>query len=181
MEPILILFLVHFIADFPLQTNQVYHLKQSSFGGVLIHSAVHPLVALLITGFRLDLWYVWLFLLVSHAITDWTKLKYPSGRQWVSFLIDQAVHLFVMVLIAIWQPALTTPLPSWLLYLSFCLAWMPAGLMFGWVLAGDAVQSLPHPSSRVVWMQRNLLHLSRLSGYPIVALVLIGLIFQNPP
>lgn len=176
MESLILLVLAHLIADFPLQTNTIYYLKMESSAGIILHSSIHALTAFLLTGLRWDLWYVWLFLLVTHAITDWAKLRYKSPTQWSGFLMDQFIHLMILVLIAVWQPGLSSPLPDWLVYSAFVLAWIPLILMFLWVYAGDVIDSTPDPSARVLWMRENLLQTSRLSGYPVLLAVLIGIV-----
>ncbi len=176
MHSLILLILAHLIADFPLQTNLIYSLKKESPAGIILHSSIHALTAFLLTGLRWDLWYVWLFLLVTHAITDWAKLSYKSPKQWSGFLVDQFIHLLFLVLIAIWQPGLTSPLPDWLIYSAFVLAWTPMILMFLWVYAGDVINSTPNPSARVRWMRENLLQASRLCGYPVLFAVLIGIV-----
>lgn len=176
MDSLIVLILAHLIADFPLQTNTIYHLKKESVVGILLHSGIHALMAFLLTGLRWDLWYVWLFLWVTHALTDWAKLNYKSPKQWVGFLIDQFIHLLILFIIAIWQPGLSSPLPDWLIYSAFVFAWIPLILMFLWIYAGDVISSTQHPSGRILWMREHLLLTSRLAGYPALFAVLIGLI-----
>lgn len=178
MEAIITLFLVHLIADFPLQTNYLYERKRTSILGLFLHAGVHALTAFLLTGLRWDLWYIWLFLLFSHALTDWAKLRYKAPQQWLGFLLDQLIHLTIMVIIALWQPNLVTPLPAWLLLLAFILAWIPAILMFVWVLSADVLRERMPPPRWAVWAQDNLLPISRYSGYPALILILLGLVLN---
>jgi hypothetical protein len=181
MERLVTLILAHLLADFPLQTNLLYQLKRSTAAGLLLHSSLHAITAFLLTGLRWDLWYVWLVILVSHALTDWAKLNAKIRKQWVGFLVDQAVHILVMILIALWQPSLTSLLPAWILYLAFGLAWLPAILMFLWVYADERVQILAQEHSQppqwALWMQANLLQTSRVSGYPGILVALLGILF----
>ncbi|MFN2196937.1 MAG: DUF3307 domain-containing protein [Anaerolineales bacterium] len=180
MESTIALILAHLLADFPLQTNLLYELKRSTTAGLWLHSGMHAVTAFLLTGLRWDLWYVWLFLLVSHALTDWVKLNSKIKKQWVSFLVDQTVHILVMVLIARWQPTLTSALPRGILYPAFALAWLPAILMFLWVYADEVVHDLAQTHSRppnwARWMQANLLQTSRVSGYPAILVAIIGIL-----
>lgn len=176
MDSLIVLILAHLIADFPLQTNSIYQLKKESTAGILLHSGVHALMAFLLTSLRWDLWYVWLFLLVTHAITDWAKLRSKLPNEWSGFLVDQIIHLLVLVVIALWQPGLSSPLPDWLLYSAFLLAWIPMILMFLWVYTGDFIATHPDPPPHIRWMREHLLRVSRVTGYPAVLAVLIGLI-----
>ena len=180
MVALITLFLSHLIADFPLQTNYIYFLKKTSSWGIILHAAIHALVAFLLTGLRWDLWYVWLFLLGTHAIIDWAKLRYKSPKQWTGFLLDQLLHLLIMSIIVLWQPSLSSILPGWILYPAFVLAWIPAILMFLWVYASDVVRDHPNPSRTALWMRENLLQTSRLSGYPCLVLALGGLLSNFP-
>lgn len=153
-EVLLTFFLTHLVADFPLQTNYLFQVKRKSTVGLLLHVSIHALTAFLLTGLRLDLWYVWFYLLVSHALIDWGKLQYKSSKQWGSFLLDQLAHFLVMIVIALWQPGLTSVLPTEILYSSFLLAWIPAILMFLWVYSGDVNGTKPNPPNWVVCMQK---------------------------
>lgn len=175
-ETLMTLFLAHLVADFPLQTNYLFQVKRNSTAGLLLHGGIHALTAFLLTGLRWDLWYVWLFLLGSHTLIDWAKLNYKSSIQWRSFLLDQFIHFLVLIMIALWQPELTSVLPAELLTICFLLAWIPAILMFLWIYSGDVSWTNTDPPTWVVWMQKNMLKTSRLSGYPILAIVLFGLI-----
>lgn len=172
--------LAHLLADFPLQTNLLYQLKRSTTAGLWLHSSLHAVTAFLLTGLRWDLWYVWLFLLVSHALTDWAKLNSKIKKQWVGFLVDQAVHILVMVVITLWQPTLTSLLPPLLLYLAFLLAWIPAILMFLWVYADEVVDEVAQAGSQppgwALWMQANLLQTSRVAGYPGILVAILGVV-----
>lgn len=171
LESFVILLLAHLIADFPLQTDRVYQLKRQSQWGVALHASIHGVVTFLLTGFRWDLLHVWFLLTVVHYLIDTVKLKYNPPQQAAGFLIDQLAHVSVLLIIAFWQPGLTSILPDWLLYTAFFYAWIPASLMYIWVAANENAQTIEHPAERVTWMQAHLLRWSQVSGIPLAIII----------
>jgi hypothetical protein len=178
LESFVILLLAHLIADFPLQTDLIFRLKRQSQWGVALHASIHGMVTFLLTGFRWDLIHVWLVLTFAHYLIDTAKLKYNPPQQAAGFLIDQLAHVSVVLIIAIWQPGLTSILPDWVLYAAFIYAWIPATLMYIWVVAAEKAQKQAHPAERVSWMREHLLRWSQLAGIPL-ALVLLVTPFLN--
>lgn len=99
-----LLFLSHFIADFPLQTNSIYAAKMRSVWGVLIHVSVVTLVnIILLLPFitHPNTWYAIALIFVIHMVMDQTKVsvtkKYPGTDNTWFFLIDQAVHILTII------------------------------------------------------------------------------------
>ena len=100
------LILGHFLADYPLQPGWLIQWKKKSFFGVLLHSSIHLLFAVLILLPFLDLWEVWLSLgiiFVTHAIIDQTKVmfekKYPTYHHFLIYILDQITHLTIITLV----------------------------------------------------------------------------------
>ncbi len=157
------LYLAHLIADFPLQTNRIYKLKAESNQGILLHVAIHLLVAAVLIEDLLAHWPVFLVLGITHFMIDWTKLKFPGQRQTPGFLIDQFAHLLTIIVIAFWQPHLPTVLPMWLMWWGILLILLPATLVFLWVWATDLQSELP--DNRVVsWASHHLLPFAQRIG-----------------
>lgn len=173
------LYLAHLIADFPLQTNRIYRLKTESSQGILLHVAIHLLVASILVEDALTHWPVFLVLGTAHFFIDWAKLRYPvyRYRQTPGFILDQFAHLLTIILIAAWQPELPIVLPSWFMWWGIFLIMLPATLVFLWVWATDLRIELPE--NRVVkWACRSLLPISqRLGSIFVVALCLPTLFF----
>lgn len=171
------LFLAHLIADFPLQTNRIYKLKTESNQGVLLHVAIHLLVASILIENALAHWPIFLVLGTAHFLIDWAKLRYPTHRQTPGFILDQFAHLLTIILIAAWQPDLSVVLPVWLMWLGIFLILLPATLVFLWVWATDLRIDLPE-NRTVKWACRSLLPISqRLGSVFVLTLCLPTLLF----
>lgn len=176
METFTALYLAHLIADFPLQTNRIYRLKTESNRGVLLHVAIHILVASILIEDAFANWYVLLVLGVAHFLIDWTKLQYSGHRQTPGFLLDQFAHLMTIVLIAFWRPDLTAVLPMRLMAWSIVLVLLPATLVFLWVWATDV--HLDSPENRAAkWACRSLLPIAHQLGSILVIGLTIPTIF----
>jgi len=98
------LLLAHLIADFPLQTDAVFAVKKEKRWGVLLHSILFGLVAILLAKPFLGSGAVWSGLIVLwllHTAIDKTKLILVSGRRGdhlVYFLSDQVLHIAALAL-----------------------------------------------------------------------------------
>ena len=161
------LYLSHLIADFPLQTNRIYRLKTESNQGILLHVAIHLLVASILVKDSLASWPVLLVLGVAHFLIDWTKLRYPGRRQTPGFLLDQFAHFLTVALLALWRPELTAVIPLWLTFWAILLILLPATLVFLWVWATDLRVDLPE-NHTVKWACRSLLPISQRLGSVLV-------------
>lgn len=104
-EALLLLFVKHFICDFPLQTSPwMYRNKGIYFHpGGIAHSAVHALGTWLVLVFFIGA-QAWLYALLDfivHYHIDWAKLKLnkrfdlrPDNSNWFWILLglDQLAH-----------------------------------------------------------------------------------------
>ena len=171
------LYLAHLIADFPLQTNRIYKLKIESSRGILLHVAIHLLVASILIEDALAHWSLFLVLGVTHFLVDWVKVHHHGHRQTPGFLLDQLAHFLTILLLALWQPDLTAVLPLPFLWLGIALIMLPATLVFLWVWATDLIVDLPE-NQTVKWACRSLLPIAQYIGIVFVlALTLPYLIF----
>jgi len=110
--------LAHFIADFPLQTKKIFDLKSRNFLGITLHAFIFLVLALLFSASYINESSIWVFILglsVSHVVIDWMKLKITEATDtnniW-AFLLDQAVHISLIMLIFLLPASKTTrPLP----------------------------------------------------------------------
>jgi len=158
-----ILLLAHLIADFPLQTNRIYVLKTQGNKGLLLHVGIHLLVAAVLLQRPLAHLPLLLLYGLVHFIVDWLKVNNSARRQTPGFLLDQAAHVATVLVLAVWQPALTSILPQWLVWLGVWLALIPACLTLLWVVANDLRGDWPH-NSTLRWASRRLLPLSQKIG-----------------
>ncbi len=177
METFFILLLAHLLGDFPLQTNRIFRMKIAGTQGLLIHVAIHLIVAIILIPSAWQYWMVLFILGISHFFTDWTKvqLQRPSKPFLPGFLIDQGMHILVISLIAIWQPNIPSILPQRVLLPLLIFAILPALLMALWVWANDVyVIKKQINSKKAKWMHQHTLLMSQRVGWSVVALVMIS-------
>ncbi len=162
------LFLGHLIADFPLQTAWIYRYKTESWLGVLLHSAIHVFVTALLIGPLSSTILLLLLLGILHFITDYTKVHIAANQQTPGFLIDQFVHIVILIVLARrWQDSIISTLPVALL-LPLILYGIFLGLMiFLWVLACDLAKGDWGRYEIVQWARTHLLALSQYAGLAI--------------
>lgn len=103
------LLLAHYIADFPLQTNQVYVLKTKGLKGGIIHSSIVALTsAIFLLPVLPKIWPYIILLGFIHWIEDEIRViigrKYNLDNLWL-FILDQILHIFV----SWWVLALSKP------------------------------------------------------------------------
>ncbi len=91
------LLLAHFLADFPLQPNELYRFKSRSIWGSVLHGCVFGLLATALSArVFLPLWWIILLLTVSHILVDHAKVVFflrKDRDNLLVFLLDQALHL----------------------------------------------------------------------------------------
>ena len=99
-------FLIHFIADYPLQPNKLVALKKKSYWGVLLHCLVHLATLIVVLYPFLHLTKVWIgivIIFITHNIIDQTKIyldkKNPKLRLHL-YLLDQITHLIIVTSVA---------------------------------------------------------------------------------
>lgn len=91
------LIFAHFLADFCLQPEKVVRKKREGKQlYLLIHALIHATLAYLLAG-DWSMWYIPLTIGLSHYLIDlW---KYSREESLASFMIDQLMHLTVIVLL----------------------------------------------------------------------------------
>lgn len=98
-----LLLLAHVLADFPLQTDAVFRLKQKTMMGVLLHAGIFTVVALIIFFPFLAQAAAWIAILVLtllHIVIDRAKVFLSLRKatdNFVYFAVDQVLHV-----ISIW-------------------------------------------------------------------------------
>ncbi|MCA9876025.1 MAG: DUF3307 domain-containing protein [Anaerolineales bacterium] len=168
-----ILLLAHLIADFPLQTNRVYALKTQGNKGLLLHVAIHVLVAAVLLQRPLSHIPLLFAYGAIHFAVDWYKVNSPARKQTPGFLLDQAAHFFTILVLTAWQPALQSILPLWLVWVGVFLALIPALLTLLWVIASDLQGDRPD-SPTLNWASHRLLPLSQKVGSVFVLSLLVA-------
>ncbi|CAI0739282.1 DUF3307 domain-containing protein [Serratia entomophila] len=153
------LLLVHLLADFPLQplswvVDKAQHRARSRF--LLLHTLLHGvLAAWAVAGFGLlhgglssaDVLISLLTIAVSHYLIDLLKVTLMTGlSQAGSFLLDQGLHLAVIILLwlyltpnagallaALWRQL--GSLQTGLVLMAYSLIYLPMGILIGQLLA----------------------------------------------
>ena len=162
------LVLAHLVADFPLQTNWVYRLKVRSTAGLALHAATHVVFTALIISDPLNDWLMLALIGLVHFTIDRQKLHW-RGSALGGFLLDQAIHITSLVLIATIFPVQSTIPVEWL-GPALAYATLPALLMALWVSAVDR-----RPGNRLNWwVRRHLSDVSQIVGLPLAAILLIA-------
>lgn len=101
MKLILLLIIGHLIGDFLLQTEKMVLWKQKKLMGIVAHGIVLTLTMQLVL-FPFYPQFYWLAAIqgLSHILIDWGKIRisFPiPGQELVSFLLDQLLHLGVIL------------------------------------------------------------------------------------
>jgi len=161
------LVLAHLIADFPLQTHKIYSMKVHSTAGLVLHALVH----LVVTGFvirnPMENWLTLVLIGLVHFSLDGLKVRW-KGPVLDGFLIDQALHLASLMLIATLFPVQPAILSDWL-YPTLAYATLPALLMTVWVIVAEQ-----QPGNRIQqWMRHRLIDVSQIVGLPLAAILLV--------
>lgn len=101
------LLLAHIIADFPLQTKQIFNIKMNTEWGVILHTVIVLIFSILFTfPYLEDPKYIMILSIIflSHTIIDKIKLEYSkktNNQRIRIFLFDQILHLAIIVVLAI--------------------------------------------------------------------------------
>ncbi|MBA7567087.1 hypothetical protein ES708_08787 [subsurface metagenome] len=96
------LLLAHIIADFPMQTNQIFKVKANTEWGVLIHTLIVLLFSIFFAFPYLEDPRVIIILLViflSHTVIDKLKMEYSKKTKNQSIrilLLDQTLHIVII-------------------------------------------------------------------------------------
>lgn len=99
------LILAHLLGDFVFQPNKLVNWKIKSKWGILVHVLIHFIINLIILAPFLVNGYYWLILLAfslcfAHFWIDRIKISYDlkHDKKVAPFLLDQLMHLFVILL-----------------------------------------------------------------------------------
>jgi hypothetical protein len=113
MSVMLRLLLAHMLGDFFAQPRVLVSMKRKGWRGIVIHTAIVTAFTAALAWGQFPHWWAWTLLLgLSHAFIEHFRTFYVkdgSRRGLFYFLLDQAAHLGVIVLIAAvsvnWRPA----------------------------------------------------------------------------
>jgi len=99
------LLLAHLIADFPLQTSQIFKIKMNTQWGVILHTLIVLIFSLLFAFPYLENLRVIIIIIIifaTHTIIDKIKLDYSkkNTNQGIKiFLLDQFLHIAIIAVL----------------------------------------------------------------------------------
>lgn len=179
-ETLIALILAHLLADFVFQPS-AWVARKDHWSVALGHGAVVWATAALCLG---SLHPVLLVLTGLHMMTDALKARVRPGAG--PFLVDQGVHLSVIVGVAAafpglwaageWPPLLPTDLAPWVMpaavLVSGAIATIRAGgfavgLLMSAYPIGTMRRTLPQAGRMIGWLERGLIFLFVLTGQPL--------------
>lgn len=192
IETLIALLFAHILADFLLQTGWMVANKRN-FGVLFGHVSIVAALSYIALGFSGE--YVVLVIAGSHLLFDALKTYWP-GTSWRAFLLDQGLHVAVILVAATQFPALYSTghwqdygmlgnPPAWLAYLPVgwvthlpLLMLLSGGLVLSTRAGGffigafmkplpvDAPEGLPQAGAIIGNLERALAYLFILSGQP---------------
>jgi len=95
----ILLTLAHFVGDYLLQTNWIYHQKTLSFGGGFWHASTMLLAYLIVMLPWLADWRIvtgLILMAIAHWFQDWGKVKYMDNHIDINprdYYLDQFLHV----------------------------------------------------------------------------------------
>lgn len=114
-------------------------------------------------------------IVATHFVIDWVKVALDDGsRQGISFLMDQSVHLMVLLLVARYGGVLSPKLALDFMPFILALSLMSAFFMFLNVVK-DQIVTAPVP--KVVC--RYAFHVSKVAGWSAVLSLLLSVLFLH--
>jgi len=100
------LLLAHIIADFPLQTSQIFKIKMNTQWGVILHTLIVLIFSIFFAFPYLEdpkVIIVLLVIFLSHTVIDKLKMEYSKKTKNQSIrilLLDQFLHIAIIALLA---------------------------------------------------------------------------------
>ena len=99
------LLLAHLIADFPLQTSQIFKIKMNTQWGVILHTLIVLIFSIFFAFPYLEdpkVIIVLLVIFLSHTVIDKLKMEYSKKTKNQSIralLLDQALHIAIIAVL----------------------------------------------------------------------------------
>ena len=114
----IILLSSHLVADFWLQSKKMAESK-GAWRSLILHSTIHAALAFLFLA-QWQLWFVFLVILLSHAAIDKIKTKWEGKGldKFFVFVIDQLLHVAVLMGLTFWITSIGANLPIWVSWFS---------------------------------------------------------------
>ena len=99
------LLLAHVIADFPMQTSQIFKIKMNTQWGVMLHTLIVLIFSILFAFPYLEdpkVLIILLIIFLSHTVIDKLKMEYSEKTKNQSIrilLLDQALHIAIIAVL----------------------------------------------------------------------------------
>jgi len=145
------LLLGHLLADFPLQTNGIYKLKQKGLIGHIPHVLIHMIISLVLLPGLIQRFSLLLLLGTGHLIIDVLKPYWGFERTSRAFIFDQGLHALFLLIIARLAKDLSPILPLYILGFLLFVALVPATLMYLSLRKKEASYTSPSTQSDNNW------------------------------
>jgi hypothetical protein len=103
-----LLLLTHLMADFPLQTNRIYDVKNKNAVGIIPHVAIYTVLNVVVLLPFLNSVYTWIAIVtltIIHTVIDRGKIIFVRSGQrddLLHFAIDQVIHILSVWVISQW-------------------------------------------------------------------------------
>lgn len=179
MHLLITLLLAHLLADFPLQSNRLARLKQSSLRGVFIHVLIYMVATAFLLRQPLQYWPLVLSLGIAHFVIDAVKIVCKSQRAILCFVIDQIMHVSTVVVAVYWAQRVWQPMPrgilaDHLLVPAFVCSLLLATMVFCWVWTNDLSEEQLKRYFLLRWVKSEILLLEQRVGLVLIGIVLLG-------
>jgi len=112
-QAILSLLLAHLVGDFLLQSSALAKKKKNSVWIMVLHSIINGVVSYLLLA-NWTIWLVPLVITLSHFLVDFAKSRFKKDTLWL-FLIDQTLHVAVILLLVVFYVLPNNILSNWFL------------------------------------------------------------------
>lgn len=141
MQVFLALVIAHLVGDFVVQRRAVIDGKRAGHAPALIEHGAWHLVCLAVAWLLFapagitagPVVLAFAVIVASHLLVDWLKYRLGGPHQLIAFVLDQAVHLAIVVLAAWWLAGR----PDWLAAINGF--WRTSAGVIGWILVSYLV------------------------------------------
>lgn len=190
MQVLLALVIAHLLGDFVLQRNAVIEGKRKGRWPALIEHGAWHLASLVVAWLLfapagiavLHVAVAFGAIVTLHLLTDLASYRLPVERPLLAFVLDQLLHLLVLVAAAWWLSGrpdwLSAMAPAWD-EVSSGLGWLLAAylivvVVFGWVNRLALQSLLPESDDQELGLARAGLYIGWLERFLMFSAVLIG-------
>lgn len=141
MQVLLALVIAHLVGDFVVQRRAVIDGKRAGHVPALLEHGAWHLVSLAVAWLLFapaglaagSVALAFAVIVVSHLLVDWLKYRLGGSHELIAFMLDQAVHLAIVVVAAWWLAGR----PDWIAAINEF--WRMSAGTIGWILVSYLV------------------------------------------